>query len=167
MKTTDYLALPEDKQNEYVATLSDSDKTAFLTQVQQDKSEQEWLDGIRQAASEKAQTVATALGCNVDVAVFVVDPLKDAAVAFIRIPDALQLVKLIRMLGITQENAMQTAIATQLVRTAPGIEGAISDARFMDPMGNYDRINDSKLNGSLLLRMGRLIDFYSDEFKKK
>lgn len=131
----------------------------------------EWVEKTNKDANDKAAELQQILGCEVDAVVFVVnEESKDAAVGFLRKPDAKQAFKIIRQMGDNYETGVELIARAQLVRDADlkakGFEGAGSDARFMDANGKYE-IKDSTLNLSLLLRAGKLIEIFQDQFKKK
>lgn len=129
---------------------------------------QVWLDGLNAEADEKAQELSVLLNTEIIPAVFVVTPLKDAAIAYIKTPDALQGLKIISAIGSNYENGMMLAARSQLVRTITDGEGVkqVSDERFMTEDGVYDSQN-STLNLSLILAIRKVIKILDDQFKKK
>lgn len=130
-----------------------------------------WVDQLNEEIAEIAQGLKSVFKCDIDPFVFIVDPEKqDYAVGFFKKPDAMTAMKLVRMMGENYETGLKMIAQAQLVRAEDlmnmGVEGTASDKRFMDANGNYE-LSDSALNASLLLRAGQLINFYSDQFKKK
>ncbi len=134
------------------------------------KIEVDWLAEINATADEKAKELSLLFNCEVVPSVYVVEPLKDAAIAFIKQPDAKQALKIMRSLGENYENGLELAARSQLIRTADlslkQVQGEASDSRFMDVNGKYD-FKDSALNLALLLKVGKITTIYQDEFKKK
>jgi len=126
----------------------------------------QWLEKINEEAEAKAREMEALLVCEIKPVVYVVEPLKDAAVAFLRLPDAKQTLKLLRAMAADYESGCELIVRSQLVRNVTGYEGICSDARFMNEVGQYD-FHNAKLNASLVLDAKLLIDFYVDEFKKK
>ncbi len=129
-----------------------------------------WLDQINETAQEKANELSTVFGCVVEPAVFVVEPLKDAAIAYIKKPNATQTLKLLRSLGENIEQGLMLTAQAQLIRDADligkGLTGTASDPRFIDVNGKYDEMF-SEINTGLLLRVQKAIGFATDSFKKK
>lgn len=126
--------------------------------------EEVWMDGIIEETNEKAKELEAVLNCEITPFVFVVEPLKDAAVGFFRMPDAKQSLKIFRSMVTDQDLGAELCAKAQLVRE---YNGAIaSDPRFMDVNGNYDK-KYSGLNFSLLLKAQSIIEIFRDQFKKK
>jgi|ERR1019366_616013 hypothetical protein len=132
--------------------------------TEEEKANQDWLDAINAEADEKATELSAIFNCEVKPFVFVVEPLKDAAVGFMKVPDAKQSFKLMREMAISLEAGVELAAKAQLIRMVG--EDRASDIRFMDENGNYDAKN-STLNFSLLLKAQTTIALYQDAFKKK
>lgn len=123
-----------------------------------------WMQKINEEVAAKAQVLADALGCAVEPAIFVITPLEDIAIVFLRKPDALQSFKILRLLGENYEQGVIMAAKAQIIREHNG--EVVSDPRFMDVDGKYDP-EYSDLNLSLLLKIQRLVRPYQDQFKKK
>lgn len=126
--------------------------------------EQAWLEEINKIADEKATELSSLLNCEVEPFVFVLKPMKDAAVGFLKNPSAEQSLKIFRAMIEDKDNGAKLAARAQLVREYNGM--VASDPRFMDAEGNYDP-KDSTLNFSLLLRTQRVVSLFNDKFKKK
>jgi hypothetical protein len=133
-------------------------------------AEEIWLDELNSEVAIQAEELGKLFNCKIDPFIFVIEPLKDAAVGFFRKPDAKQALKLLRLLGENYENGLEMIARAQLIRQADlqlkSADGSASDARFMDSEGNYDPMN-SDLNLNLIRRAGQLIAIFTDEFKKK
>src|ERR1035437_9435473 len=71
------------------------------------KANEVWLDEINTTADEKAKELSALFNCDVVPSVYVVDPLKDTAIAYIKQPDAKQALKLMRALGENYENGLE------------------------------------------------------------
>jgi hypothetical protein len=142
-------------------TIADATKNS---EIQVESEEDKWLDAINKEAQEKAQELGHLLNCIVEPFVFVVEPLKDAAVGYLRKPDAKQSFKILRSMIEGQEAGIELAIKAQLVRIYN--DTIVSDPRFMDENGNYLPEN-SELNFSLFVRVQKIITILSDKFKKK
>ena len=134
------------------------------------KAASDWLDKINTDASTKGDELTVLLGQKVTPFVFIVETLKDAAVGFLREPDAENGFKILRDLGVNYENGIKLIARSQLVRDgdvkAKGFEGIGSDPRFMDVNGKYD-LNYSALNMSLLMKCQTAMRPFTDQFKKK
>ena len=145
--------------------------TTDLTEEQKAAAELEaWVDKINEEADAKSKELATLFGTEVVPSVFVIDPLKDAAIAFVRKPDAVQTIKLIRTLGESMEHGLVFVAQAQLIRDADllakGVQGTASDARFIDKDGQYD-IKWSEINAGLLLSVQKVVGLAKNAFKKK
>lgn len=127
-------------------------------------AEDQWLENINKEAQEKAIELGHLLNCIVEPFVFVVEPLKDAAIGYLRKPDAKQSFKILRSMIEGQEAGLELAAKAQLIREYN--TAVVSDPRFMDVNGNYAPEN-SELNFSLLIRVQKMISILSDKFKKK
>lgn len=134
------------------------------------KTTEQWLDEVNAEAQARAAELTELIGATIQPIVFVIEEGVDAAVGFIKQPDAKQALKLIRSMGTDYETGIELAARAQLVREADviqrGFEGTASDHRFMDANGKY-AIEDSPLNLALLMRMQSTIKIFSDVFKKK
>lgn len=135
--------------------------------------DKQWLDGINANADAKARELSTLMACIVVPMVFVVEAGVDAAVAFLKKPDAKLAYKMMlqgRESGL--ESASELLSRAQLIRTEDikqfnPTEGTVgSDARFMDVNGKYAPEN-TDLNTGLLIEATSLISPLSDMFKKK
>lgn len=128
----------------------------------------DWLSAINAQVEEKARELEQILNCKVIPLVYVVNyDEQDVAVAYFRYPDAVQSLKIFRMLAENYENGIVMLVRSQLIREVHGYEGTASDSRFMTVDGNYQP-EYSALNSTLLLDAEqRLITVYRDVFKKK
>ena len=166
MKIEDFKKLSAEDQKAYYATLNADEKTAFDNELVQ----YDWLAELNDAAAKQAEDIGTLLSCTVEPFIFVIEPGKDAAVGFLKVPDAKQAFKLLREMAVNYEAGVEMLAKAQLVRKsdlkARGSEGDASDVRFMDVNGQYPKGEDA-LNFNLLRRAGQLISLFSDEFKKK
>jgi hypothetical protein len=133
----------------------------------------EWLDSINSDAEAKAKELSVLMNCIVTPIVFVVEEGKDAAVGYVKKPDAATAYKMMlhgRANGI--EKAADLLARAQLVRDndikqfnpAEGVKA--SDVRLMDAEGKYDP-KDTDLNLGLLVNITSLISPLADMFKKK
>jgi hypothetical protein len=133
-------------------------------------AEEIWLDELNSEVTIQAEELGKVLQCEVDAFVFVIEPLKDAAVGFFRKPDAKQALKFLRLIGENYENGVEMIARAQLIRQTDlqlkGVEGSASDMRFMDANGNYDP-KYSSLNFNMVMRSKNLIELFTDQFKKK
>lgn len=133
--------------------------------------EQIWLDQISEEAAIHAESLGTLLSTKVETAIFVIEPLKDCAVAFLRKPNARESLKILRMLADDFESGIEMIAKSKLIRKADlekldQGEATASDERFMDVNGNYDA-KYTDLNTALLLKCQGLITVLKDQFKKK
>ena len=133
-------------------------------EVTEPTAEELWLDKINAEAEQKAEELSRLLNAEVEPFVFIVESLKDAAIGYLKKPDAKQSFKIIRAMGTDYETGLELTAKAQLIRDYNGT--IASDSRFMDVDGKYD-VKDSELNLSLLMRVGTLIKPFSDKFKKK
>jgi hypothetical protein len=133
-------------------------------------AEEIWLDELNSEVAIQAEELGKVLQCEVDAFVFVIEPLKDAAVGFFRKPDAKQGFKLLRQVGENFEAGVEMIARAQLIRQSDldsrGITGSASDSRFMDANGSYNP-KQSDINLALLSRSQRLLTILTDHFKKK
>lgn len=131
---------------------------------------EKWLKKTNKEADDKAKELSKIFECEVTPCVFVVEGLKDAAVGFIKTPDAKQTMKILRACGQDWESGLELSAKAQLIRetdlTVKKVKGSASDIRFMDENGNYDR-KHSEVNAALLFRMQSFVRPFSDQFKKK
>lgn len=129
-----------------------------------------WLEKIIEQSNLKAAELGKIFEREVTPVVFVVEDQKDAAVGFLKSPDARQSLKMFRMMASDYEGALFLMIQAELIRTDDlkkrNLEGEASDSRFMDANGKYD-LQYSQLNFSLLMKGRQLIKIYEDQFKKK
>ncbi len=129
-----------------------------------------WLQDAIDQADKKAGELSRIFEQEITPFVFVVEPEKDIAVGFFKLPDAKQSFKLLRSMGSDYEGALELLVRAQLVRDenlkAMDIEGQASDPRFMDANGRYDK-KYSNLNMSLMMQGRSLIQVFQDQFKKK
>lgn len=159
-------------ENEEALKLNPTDAVLIKqhSELLKQKEVEDWLDKVNSIADEKAKELSELFSCEIKVAVYVIEELKDVAVAFIRLPDAKQSFKLLRALGENFENGLELAARSQLIRdadlTARSMQGEGSDPRFMDVNGAYDK-KYSDLNLSLMFKMQGLVRPFKDEFKKK
>lgn len=166
MKVTEYISASENDQVEYLATLKDADKTNFIAIVA-------WIEEANEAADAQAQALSQLFNCEIKPSVFIVEPLKDLAVAFLRQPDLRQSLKILRLMGSDPDSGYLLTAQTQLVRDADvqainksDAQGFASDARFLNLQGEYD-IKYTELNVSLIIQVRGMISIMEDQFKKK
>jgi hypothetical protein len=133
----------------------------------------DWLDQVNKDADAKAQEIAALMGCLVEAMVFVVEPGKDAAVAYLKKPDAMTAYEMMlngRKIGIAKASQLiaraQLIRQTDIARFNP-VEGfTASDPRFMDVEGIYLPEN-TDLNTGLLIEVNDLVSPIGNAFKKK
>jgi hypothetical protein len=127
--------------------------------------ENAWLDEVNKDADENAAQLSGSLNCKVLPYVFIIKDGEDAAIAYVKQPDALQSFKIMRSaLESTIEAGRILVIKSQLIRELEGKQ--ISDKRFMDVEGKY-LPEDSNLNLGLMLAVNDLIEPVKNSFKKK
>lgn len=171
MKIEDYLKLSEADQQAYLLTISDSEREQFLTGIKEYQDYTAWVDKINSDAAEYAVELSALFGQEVQPTVFVIEPMKDFAAAFVRLPDLDNSLKIMRMLQQPDTDAAYKMLAqSQLIREADlagkGQTGIASDSRFLDAVGKCDPAYTT-LNLSLIWKMKGLIQIYTDQFKKK
>ena len=135
-----------------------------IEELKKDKAVEDWLNEINESTIEKASELEVLLNCEIKPFVFAVEPLKDAAIGFFKVPDARQSLKIYRLSLEDIDSGSEMIAKAQLVREYNG--DVVSDPRFMDVNGKYD-VKDSVLNFSLLLKAQSSVQFFYDQFKKK
>ena len=124
-----------------------------------------WLDEVNKDAEENAAQLSASLNWNVIPYVFVVKDGEDAAIAYVKQPDALQGFKIMRTaLESSVEFGRVLVIKSQLIRDLDGKQ--ISDKRFMDIDGKHAN-EDTNINMGLMLAVNDLIAPAKNAFKKK
>lgn len=153
-----------------VADTRSDEQIQIDKKAEEKQAVQDWIDQINSEADLKAQKLSELFGCVVTPFVFIIEPLKDVAVGFLKTPDAKQSLKIFRAMIADEDSGCQLAIQSQLIRNsdleAKNVEGESSDSRLMDVNGNYD-LKYSALNFALLWKGQKCIIFYTDQFKKK
>ena len=129
------------------------------------------IEKINEESFAKAAELAILFGCQVEPAVFIADAdKKDLAVAFVRKPDPIQTIKLLRILGEKDEHGIVDIVKAQLIRDedlkSRNAGGTASDPRFYDKDGKFDP-KDTEINTGLLLTVQKIIGFAKNQFKKK
>lgn len=149
---------------------SNNEVTDEISLEKEFEAERIWIENTNKEAGIKAEELERALKVKVKPVVFIVDAQKrDVAVGFLKHPDAIQSLKILRSMGANYENGIALVVRAQLIRTHTDEEGEkiVSDPRFMDADGNYDQVNCSELNFSLMLSAQEFITSMQNQFKKK
>ena len=134
------------------------------------ETEKPFVTKARKEAEEKAKELEAHLQCKVTTLLYPLDDeTEDVAIAYLRHPDAVQTLKLLKAFSENEENGTVLIAKAHLIRTWEDEEGSkvVSDPRFMDVNGKYDTLNDSGINASLLLECRKLLVIYQNFFKKK